>query len=224
MGLFAGVVAFGNFIAPAPKTPDSRAPLAAASASALAEATITEPLPPPQPAGGLAPDADGNFTNNLAAFVSKNLISMNPEGPVNDNFTVKDAEVFAARAIQASVAGFNPAYFTNPEVEISRFAVRAGGDAAAYRAAATAIITGAERDFAPNDRDPMAAQMRALAAQYAAASDALYALSVPAGLENEHARNLRAMLGKQRVLEAMAHYESDPVYASLALKLWNAIK
>ena len=231
-GVFVGLVVFGNTVArnemntDSEKKADSTAPQAIDSLqNAIGESVpiTTEAQPEITPIGTLTANSDTNLTRNLAALIGKNIVDKNPEGPAGDNLTVMGADGMADIAVTESLKNFNPAYFS-PEILQSELIIDSTQTAAAYRAEAERIIAETEMQTPPPIGDLIASQMAEFARRYKTQGAALRALPVPSALTTEHMKAIRIALGKQRIFEAVADYENDPIYAMLALKLLDTLK
>jgi hypothetical protein len=150
-------------------------------------------------------------------------VDKNPEGPTSETLSVTGADAMADEALTESLKHFDPAYFS-PTVSQSEITIDKSQDPATYRAAVAQITQDTEGQPLPPTTDPVASQMKALAARYATEAGELRVLAVPPALVTDHTNALRIALGKQRILETVADYENDPIYAMLALKLWNTIQ
>lgn len=168
-------------------------------------------------------NAGGNLTQSLASLIGKSIIDKNPEGPAGDNLTVMGADGMADAAVEESMRHFNPAYFS-PDVLRSELTIDDTQTAAVYRAAVAKIITEAESLPLPAAGTPVAEKMKTLSKRYKDEATALRALAVPSALITEHMQVIRIAEGRGRILEAVADYENDPIYAMLALKLWDTLK
>lgn len=230
-GIFAGIVVFGNTVArdkinsvkeksgsaEATRKSNPVEDLIGETVSIIEEASVeTAPAATPQKT------TNGNLTESVASLIGKSIVDKNPEGPVGDNLTLMGADGMADAAVAESLKHFNPAYFA-PEIPRSDITVDDAQTASTYRAAAAKIAMEAE-SYAPPANASIKEQMTAYAKNYAVAASALYALPVPSALATEHMQTIRIAVGKQRVLEAAADYENDPIYAMLALKLWDTLK
>ncbi len=230
-GIFTGVVVFGNTIAREKiHSTAEKQPLAeAAQRTEPAQNLIgpTSPLEVDEPENINIPTASANasvnLTQNLASLIGKSIVDKNPEGPVGDNLTVMGADGMADAAINESLKQFNPAYFS-PEIPQSELRIDDAQTASAYRAEASRIISMSDSLPPPPISDPVASQMKALAKRYGAEASALYALAVPRALVTEHMTAIQRAVGKERIFEAVADYENDPIYAMLALKLLETLK
>lgn len=233
-GIFIALVVFGNVIAPKKISliPDKKDLSRTADESdslqnAIGEETPLSPTSPSELLGASVasiPSASGsNLTKNLAYFIGKSIVDKNPEGPTGDNLNVTGADGMADTAIAESLKNFNPAYFS-PEIKQSELIIDKAQDPATYRAAVTQILKDTESLPLPSTNDPIASQMKTLAKRYENETAELRALSVPPALVTEQIKTIRIALGKQRILEAVADYENDPIYAMLALKLWDTLK
>ncbi len=234
IGIFTGLVAFGNFIAPKKinALPEKQDFSGTAQITDSLQNAIGDPTPlselrgASEPANGTAPstsDTGNNLTQNLASLIGKSIVDKNPEGPAGDNLTVMGADGMADAAVEESMKHFNPAYFS-PDVLRGELAVDDTQTAAAYRAAAAKIIADNESLPPPVAGTPVAEKMKTLAKRYGDEADALRALAVPPALVAEHMNAIRIAEGRRRILEAVADYENDPIYAMLALKLWDTLK
>ena len=230
-GIFVGIVVFGNTVARNAMHEDTKKGVgtSAPQANDTLQNAIGEPTPirkeiSAEVAQGSAVAAtDANLTRNLAALIGKNIVDKNPEGPVEDNLTVMGADGMADIALAESLKNFNPAYFS-PEILRSELTIDTTQSATTYRTETEKIITETETQAPPSINDPVASQMAEFARRYKAQAAALYALPVPDGLVPEHMKAIRIALGKQRIFEAIADYENDPLYAMLALKLLDTLK
>jgi hypothetical protein len=231
-GIFVGLVVFGNTVARNEIHTDSEKkadlnvlPTTNSLQNAIGEPVpiATETQPEIMPIGTLTANSDTNLTRNLAALIGKNIVDKNPEGPLGDNLTVMGADGMADAAITESMKNFNPAYFS-PEILQSELVIDSAQSAATYRTEAEKIIMETETQTPPPTSDPVASQMAEFAKRYKAQVTALRALPVPSSLVTEHMKAIRIALGKQRIFEAVADYENDPIYAMLALKLLDTLK
>lgn len=230
-GIFIGIVVFGNTIA-RKKTnavPEKQTPPNIARAVDPIQGAIGEPTPIPieapaekTPTTAALTDTSTNLTANLASLIGKNIVDKNPEGPVGDNLTVMGVDGIADAAAEESMKHFNPAYFS-PDVLQSELTIDEAQTTTAYRAAAAKIAMETESQPPPADAATKD-RMTTYAKNYAAATKALYALAVPLASVPEHTKAIRIALGKERILKAVADYENDPIYAMLALKLWDTLK
>ncbi len=231
-GIFTGVVVFGNTVArdkihSAAEKEDS---IEAVRKPDSLQNAIGEPVPiteeaPTEIPVAQAPQASAgvNLTTSLASLIGKNIVDKNPEGPTGDNLTVMGADGMAEAAVAESMKSFNTAYFF-PEITQAELTVDDAQTAAVYRAAAASITSKTESEPPPPASDPVASQMKVFAKRYEAEAISLRALAVPPVLLTEHTQAVRRALGKQRIFEAVADYENDPIYAMLALKLLETIK
>ena len=229
-GIFAGVVVFGNTVARdkinsvAEKEVSNVAQKATSledligETVSIIEETAVEAVPTVTP----QKITNGNLTESVASLIGKNIVDKNPEGPVGDNLTLMGADGMADAAITESLKHFNPAYFT-PEILRGDITVDDAQTVTAYRAAVAKITTETESQTLPADAS-VKDQMTTYAKNYAVAASGLYALPTPSALVAEHMQAIRIALGKRRILEAAADYENDPIYAMLALKLWDTLK
>lgn len=236
-GIFIALVAFGNFIAPkkiaavpdknaasqTAQTIDALQETIGSSANAFGNSSPAETATPAPDAPATTPSDTSNLTQTLAALIGKSIVDKNPEGPAGESLSVTGADAMVDEALAESLKRFNPAYFS-PALAPSEITVDKSQDPAIYRVAVAQIMQDAESQPMPPASDPVASQMKALAARYANEAGELYALAVPPTLINDHIKLLRTALGKQRILETVADYEADPIYAMLALKLWNTIQ
>ena len=231
-GIFTGVVVFGNTVArdKIHSTAEKEGSIEAARKPDSLQNAIGDPVPitaeaPAETTAVATPQASAstNLTANLASLIGKNIVDKNPEGPVGDNLTVMGADGMADAAIAESMKSFNTAYFF-PEVTRTELTVDDAQTAVAYRAAAASITGKTELEPPPPVDDPVASQMKTFAKRYEAEVASLRTLPVPSALLTEHMQAIRHALGKQRIFEAVADYENDPIYAMLALKLWDSIK
>lgn len=238
-GIFIALVTFGNLIAPK-KIAHTQEKNDVSQSAQMADAlqnTIGDSAESATPAssqrerGESAPevpltptnDTNNNLTQTLATLIGKSIVDKNPEGPTNESLSVTGADAMADTALAESLKRFNPAYFS-PEIAQSEITISTTQDPATYRAATAQILQDTESQPLPPVSDPVASQMKALAARYAAEAGELRALAVPPALVEDHIKSLRVALGKQRILETVADYENDPIYAMLALKLWNTLQ
>ncbi len=229
VGIFTGLVAFGNFIAPAETgTPAEKQDFSnTATATDSLQNVIGQeaPLPSETPAETAAMQAEtgANLTQSLASLIGKNIVDRNPEGPAGENLTVMGADGMADAALAESMKRFNPAHFS-PEISQGEIVIDEAQTAAAYRAAAAKIAADAESAYMPAAGDPVAVKMAAYAKRYGTEATGLRDLPAPPSLITEHLRAIRIATGRERILEAVADYDNDPIYAMLALKLWDTLK
>lgn len=230
-GIFTGVVVFGNTIArdkinsitkkealpEAVRKPDQIENLIGYPAPIPNEISLENKTTQPAQANAAA-----NLTESIASLIGKSIVDKNPEGPVGDNLAVMGADGMADAAVAESLKHFNPGYFT-PEILRSDITVDDTQTIAAYRTAVAKIIMEAESQ-APSANASVKEQMTVYAKNYAKAASALYALPVPSALIAEHTQAIRIAVGKRRILDAVADYENDPIYAMLVLKLWDTLK
>lgn len=230
-GIFIGLVVFGNTAASRIRrpAPEENAVSANQTANSLENAIGTEAALPDAAETGSVPtqtaEASGstNLTRSLASLIGKNIVNKNPEGPAGDSLTVMGADALADSAITESLTRFNPAYFS-PEISVSEMTVDNAQTTAEYRAAAEKIISDTESLPMPAAGTPVAEKMKTLAKRYGDEAAALRALPVPQALATEHLKAIRIAEGRRRILEAVADYENDPIYAMLALKLWDTLQ
>ncbi len=233
-GIFTGVVVFGNTVArdKIHSTAEKEGSIEAARKPDPLQNAIGEPVPttaeaPVETTAIATPQANvsasTNLTANLASLIGKNIVDKNPEGPVGDNLTVMGADGMAEAAVTESMKSFNTAYFF-PEITQAELTVDDAQSTTAYRAAAASITGKTESEPPPPIDDPVASQMKIFAKRYEAEATSLRALAVPPALITEYTQAIRRALGKQRIFEAVADYENDPIYAMLALKLLETIK
>ena len=230
-GIFIALVVFGNFIAPKKiaRTPEKNSVSQTAQVTDTLEDTIGDftpreaavpaldiPTTPPS-------DTENNLTQTLAALIGKNIVDKNPEGPTGESLSVTGADAMANEALTESLKRFNPAYFS-PEISQSEIIIDKNQNPATYRATVAQIAKDTESQPLPPTTDPIANQMKTLASRYAAEARELRTLTVPPTLVTDHIKTLRVALGKERILETVADYDNDPIYAMLALKLWNTIQ
>ena len=233
-GIFVGLVVFGNTVArnTIPVGPEKQT----GSEIGRIDNSLQNAIGPTSPLGLLgtgepenietalaSTNTSANLTRNLASLIGKSIVDKNPEGPTGDNLTVLGADGMANIALAESMKSFNPAYFS-PEILQSELLIDNAQSAAAYRTEAERIITEMETQTPPSINAPIASQMAEFAKRYKAQVAALRALAVPPALVPEHMKALRIALGKERIFEAIADYENDPIYAMLALKLWDTLK
>ena len=231
-GIFVGLVVFGNTIArkkidPAPKKQDfsNTADITDSLKNPIGEEAPlpAEDTPITTPAKASTPDASTNLTQNLASLIGKSIVDKNPEGPAGDNLNVVGADSMADQAVEESMSHFNPSFFS-PEIPQSEITIDNSQTSTTYHAAAAKIIMDSESLPPPPAGDPVATKMKTLAKRYEDEYSALRSLPVPQSLATEHIKALRIALGRERILEAVADYENDPIYAMLALKLWDTLK
>ena len=233
-GVFVGLVVFGNTVArdKIHSTAEKEDSIEAARKPDSLQNAIGDPVPitaeaPAETTAIATPQANTsgstNLTANLASLIGKNIVDKNPEGPVGDNLTVMGADGMAEAAIAESMKSFNTAYFF-PEITEAELTVDNAQSTTAYRAAAASITGKTESEPPPPVDDPVASQMKIFAKRYEAEVASLRALAVPPALIAEHTQAIRRAVGKQRIFEVVADYENEPIYAMLALKLWDTIK
>jgi len=216
IALVFAIVIFGNLVAP-PRTftlaaaPDSLAHTTPSLSPLVAESNqFTQSTNAP----------DHNLTKNLASFVGKTILDLNPEGPREESLTVHDIQAIAAKALDESKKNFDASYFS-PTIPADEVTVNATQTPELYRAAAQEIITDIETTFQPDTAISLAEQFSALAARYRTAVLHLKALPAPPDLVSEAQKNIASALRKQRILETAASYDQDPIHAFLALQLWK---
>jgi len=167
-------------------------------------------------------EMSANITQSLASLIGKNIVDKNPEGPTGENLTVMGADGMADMATKELLKQFNPAYFL-PEISTDEIIIDNTENSATYRTLAEAIIAKAESTL-PQDKTSVTEKMKFFAKNYERAVTELRALAVPQEIATEHIKTIRITEGRRRIFEAVADYENDPIYAMLALTLWNTLK
>ncbi len=224
LGIFVGIVAFGNIVGPrttslaqapsepiVPKTSDN-----SVIGDVIAQPPPSDPSVSPESTAMKTPDAEpGNLTKSLASMIGKSIVEKNPEGPKNDTFTVEGTESMVDRMLTASSTTLDLTRFSPAPSEIS-FTTDASATEGAYRSAVAAIRANQAIPIATASMSVEDA-MNALAHDYEAAANKLRAVSAPPTLAGEHRSLIISLLTKKRMLEAAAHYNADPAYAILVL-------
>ena len=227
---FAGLVAFGNSVAPQ-TTPVSAEDAPLGMASAISNAAIGAPIegapetpaPMPQIAGvAMAAPDDGNLTKRLASIIGKSIVDRNPKGPQDGTFVLQDSQKMAREAADSAINGFDTASFL-PVVGPGDILTDETTTENDYRMQIGQTIDAWKGGFSPpNPQTALPERLAAFARHYGDLADALRKIPVPPGLANEHEDALRSVLGRKKMLEVAAGYDTDPVYALVALKALKA--
>ncbi len=235
LGIFTGLVAFGNSITPTqhPETAGAIETKTPADDGNLSANLIGAPSPMTQettpdtdgnPAEKATNDAsDDNLTKKLASVIGKGIVDRNPKGPQDGNFVVQSTENAATDAVEAAIKNFDARRFV-PDVLPSDIVIDTTVSEAAYRATITKTLKDIEGGFVSSQADPLTDRLIAIATYYGTIAEALKKIAVPPSIVIEHTTALRLALGKKVMTEAVAQYETDPVYAMVALKTLGTIR
>ncbi len=229
LGIFTALVIFGNTISSKKITKILPTPPEQVMAN-ISDGVIGEPLPAPREEtinGNGEPENtnrdDGNLTKHLASIIGKSIVDRNPKGPQDGSFVVQDTEKITADAVGETIKNFDASRFM-PTILPTDIIIDATMSEATYRAAIKKIITDKEVNFIPNPDATPTERLTAIARHYGELADALKKIPVPPTLATEHEQILRLALAKKTMIETAANYDTDPIYALVALKAWNTIR
>lgn len=104
VALLGFIIIFGNIVAP-PKIVNFE------KSSAVIQPPPKEPTRYINPAAHEPPE---NLTQNLASIIGKNIVDLNPQGPLEKKLTVAQAQIIAEKALGESIK----------KIDLSRFAPR----------------------------------------------------------------------------------------------------
>lgn len=212
--VFGALVVFGNSITPriAPRPPEKTI--------ALEVPRAIDPIGDPIMATATPVDISAprpNLTDTIASMIGRSIALKNPEGRKDGVLTVEETEEIANEALTASLDTSILSRLTPADDEITVL-VDPSANELSYRAAADDALGEAAAAFTPDPNLPIARQMTAFSEFYGTMARKLAAIPVPARLQNLHRDAIRSATIKQRAFAAVAEYDTDPVYALLAIK------
>lgn len=216
--VFVMLIVFGNSITP-PNTPNTRPEIAYApphNAPPDASDIIGNPITAETIPSGVN-FSRPNLTDTIASLIGKSIALKNPEGPKEGVLTVEETEEIANEALTASLDTSIISRLTPSDSEIPVI-IDGATDELSYRARVDLAIGETAGVFVPDTTLPIRAQMTALSETYGAMARKLAIIPAPARLADLHRGMIRSATVKQRAFAAVAEYDTDPVYALLAIK------
>ncbi len=220
LGIFIGIVAFGNAVGPRTadlaQVPSAPSITRTADNGAIGDLIPAQPPAPiPETAAASGSTDTANLTQSIASLIGQSIVEKNPEGPKNDAFTVEGTERMVDRMLAASPTALDLSRFAPTPDEVAFF-TDASARESAYRSAASAALS-LESPALADPNASIAKTMNALAERYGAAANRLRSVAVPPNLAEEHRALIVSLLTRKRMFEAVADYDKDPVYALLVL-------
>lgn len=211
IALLGSIIIFGNFVAPKNTV----------SFEKSVEAT---PVLPPEPTRYVNPvtsEPRDNLTKNLAGLIGKNIIDLNPEGPLNKKLTVEQAQIIAEKAFTESARNIDPTRF-EPTIPLENIMI---ADNDYYRASLAIILREhteslkiqKSTDFWENDID-------AVLPLYQATRIKLTQLPTPHEYIPTQQIIMSIIEGQINALKALHDYENDPVQGLVALQSFKNIQ
>ncbi len=229
LGFFAAIVAFGNAVGP-PKTAVMYTPPETSREKISDDLAIGKPIPEPSSATSsegsvfaAATSLDGNLTKNLATIIGKGILDRNPDGPKDGMITVGGIDTITDQLLAELSHNPNPSRFIPPANTIA-IIIDNSAKESEYLLATSRVLTEAANGPSPDPTAPIAEQMAYIANEYRKFADTLMTIPTPPTHAAEHREKISLILGKEKMFEAAANYDKDPLYALIALENINQMK
>lgn len=219
LGIFTGIVIFGNLVAPKHA---ANHPIAVNAESPAHDAVAPAENPTPittsdESLSKISGKEKANLTENLASLVATSITTRNPAGPADGAFNAQDIEELAMEAVDSSLKERDPRIFT-PFIADADIVIDPNADPETYQAATKAI---ASEVAIPGATLSLTEEFLALGKRFATKAAQLRALPVPPRLAEQHKKAVQDAMRAEKILSAIADYENDPLYALVALRAWK---
>lgn len=211
VALGVSIVIFGNLIAPVPTVNPTHFTTTPPSAeNSNSEPELTRYINP-----ATSPDPKENLTSNVASIIGKNIVNLNPQGPLDKKLTVEQARIVAEKALNESLQKIDVSRFA-PRIPLDRIIIK---DNSHYTADLALILK--EHSDALQQKQPTHSPHNDIATVllvYQNSLTKLTELPTPEKYTVKQQSIISIIQGQINALQALQDYENDPVQGLVALQ------
>lgn len=205
VALGVGIVVFGNIIAP-PKM---------VNFEQSSEAIRVVPVESTRYVNPSTSGRSDNLTKHLASGIGKNIVDLNPEGPLNKKLTVEQAQIIAEKTLNESLQKIDASRFA-PLIPLETVTIADNSHYTADLAILLKEHTDALRQKQPTDSSLHDIDTALSVYHHSLAQ--LQQLPTPEKYASKQQSILSILQGQIHALRALQDYENDPIQGLVALQ------